>query len=149
MDSSLRSETQFKSDFSIERILSQDADRVQQDEASPSWLCCTRYRPPRLASDLVSKPTRCTRLGFEVAQEQRATQVARAAPAGTPEFRSPLPRRPHSRPRTSERRTWPRRPCAPSPLRSNSATTELKSGSKIVEPVKEEKNLGPSLRPKP
>ncbi|XP_034834248.1 homeobox protein XHOX-7.1-like [Maniola hyperantus] len=35
------------SDFSIERILSEDSNREGSDEA-PSWLCCTRYQPPRL-----------------------------------------------------------------------------------------------------
>ncbi|XP_063539404.1 homeobox protein MSX-1-like [Cydia strobilella] len=33
-------------DFSIERILSADSSREAPE--TPSWLCCTRYRPPRL-----------------------------------------------------------------------------------------------------
>ncbi|XP_061721457.1 homeobox protein GHOX-7-like [Cydia pomonella] len=33
-------------DFSIERILSADSSRETPE--TPSWLCCTRYRPPRL-----------------------------------------------------------------------------------------------------
>lgn len=37
------------SDFSIERILSDDTRSRREESAEvPEWLCCTRYRPPRL-----------------------------------------------------------------------------------------------------
>ncbi|XP_052744152.1 homeobox protein MSX-2-like [Bicyclus anynana] len=44
MDLSPVSGAKCGSDFSIERILSDDSSREQ----TPSWLCCTRYQPPRL-----------------------------------------------------------------------------------------------------
>lgn len=36
-------------DFSIERILSEEPRRPTE---TPDWLCCTRYRPPRLPRKL-------------------------------------------------------------------------------------------------
>ncbi|CAH0728434.1 unnamed protein product, partial [Brenthis ino] len=37
------------SDFSIERILSSNDSRSPEENSQiPSWLCCTRYQPPRL-----------------------------------------------------------------------------------------------------
>ncbi|CAH2094516.1 unnamed protein product [Euphydryas editha] len=37
------------SDFSIERILSDDSKGREESGPAPSWLCCTRYQPPRLS----------------------------------------------------------------------------------------------------
>ncbi|XP_039757894.1 homeobox protein MSX-2-like [Pararge aegeria] len=48
------------SDFSIERILSEDSNSGSSDQA-PSWLCCTRYQPPRLPR--VSTACRARRSG--------------------------------------------------------------------------------------
>ncbi|XP_045502911.1 homeobox protein CDX-1-like [Colias croceus] len=45
--SSAQSSSKCNSDFSIERILSDDSSSREVSQA-PSWLCCTRYQPPRL-----------------------------------------------------------------------------------------------------
>ncbi|XP_038206739.1 homeobox protein MSH-D-like [Zerene cesonia] len=42
-----QSSSKCNSDFSIERILSDDSNSREVTEA-PSWVCCTRYQPPRL-----------------------------------------------------------------------------------------------------
>ncbi|PZC75482.1 hypothetical protein B5X24_HaOG206023 [Helicoverpa armigera] len=48
MDTSpVQSSAKCGSDFSIARILSTDSRRSDNVEV-PDWLCCTRYRPPRL-----------------------------------------------------------------------------------------------------
>ncbi|XP_041969287.1 paired mesoderm homeobox protein 2-like [Aricia agestis] len=36
------------SDFSIRRILSDDLRSSGDSSSAPSWVCCTRYQPPRL-----------------------------------------------------------------------------------------------------
>ncbi|CAK1552260.1 unnamed protein product [Leptosia nina] len=41
----LSSNSKCSSDFSIDRILSDDS---KSRDPAPSWLCCTRYQPPRL-----------------------------------------------------------------------------------------------------
>ncbi|CAF4910460.1 unnamed protein product [Pieris macdunnoughi] len=47
MDLSAQANSKCTSDFSIERILSDDSKKEEVSPA-PSWLCCTRYQPPRL-----------------------------------------------------------------------------------------------------
>ncbi|KAL0869244.1 hypothetical protein ABMA27_007515 [Loxostege sticticalis] len=46
--SPVQSSAKCGSDFSIERILSSDSGSGRSSSEPPSWLCCTRYQPPRL-----------------------------------------------------------------------------------------------------
>ncbi|KAF9823914.1 hypothetical protein SFRURICE_013451 [Spodoptera frugiperda] len=59
MDSPVQSSAKCGSDFSIERILSSDSKRSENVEV-PDWLCCTRYRPPRLPHHTKSSSVRET-----------------------------------------------------------------------------------------
>ncbi|KAI5643137.1 homeobox domain-containing protein [Phthorimaea operculella] len=46
--SPVQSGSKCSSDFSIERILSDRATVRGSSAETPSWLCCTRYQPPRI-----------------------------------------------------------------------------------------------------
>ncbi|XP_014372048.2 homeobox protein engrailed-1-B [Papilio machaon] len=74
MDSSCHSESKSNSDFSIKRILGEDAS-ADEDVATPSWLVCTRYRPPRLPRS-VSSAFRVRRSGRHARVPFTAAQAA-------------------------------------------------------------------------
>ncbi|XP_026734663.1 homeobox protein MSX-1-like [Trichoplusia ni] len=72
MDTSpVQSSSKCGSDFSIERILSSDSRRSDNADV-PDWLCCTRYRPPRLPRAVIGgrarRSGRHARVPFTVAQ---------------------------------------------------------------------------------
>ncbi|CAH0594154.1 unnamed protein product [Chrysodeixis includens] len=72
MDTSpVQSSSKCGSDFSIERILSSDSRRSDNADV-PDWLCCTRYRPPRLPRAAVGgrarRSGRHARVPFTAAQ---------------------------------------------------------------------------------
>ncbi|CAG9789205.1 unnamed protein product [Diatraea saccharalis] len=64
------------SDFSIDRILSNESGKNKEQKIEPpSWLCCTRYQPPRLprsasASCRSRRSGRHARVPFTAAQAQ-------------------------------------------------------------------------------
>ncbi|KPI92399.1 Homeobox protein MSH-B [Papilio xuthus] len=69
---SCHSEAKSNSDFSIKRILGDDTS-ADEDVATPSWLVCTRYRPPRLPRTVsstcrVRRSGRHARVPFTAAQ---------------------------------------------------------------------------------
>ncbi|KAM3962464.1 uncharacterized protein ACR2FA_003366 [Aphomia sociella] len=66
------------SDFSIEKILSDDPVKCSKQETSetPSWLCCTRYRPPRLPRSVNSNACRGRRSGRHARVPFTAAQAA-------------------------------------------------------------------------
>ncbi|XP_026760830.2 homeobox protein MSX-1 [Galleria mellonella] len=65
------------SDFSIERILSEDPrHRTVEQSETPSWLCCTRYKPPRLPRSVNSNACRGRRSGRHARVPFTATQAA-------------------------------------------------------------------------
>ncbi|XP_053614119.1 homeobox protein MSX-1-like [Plodia interpunctella] len=71
------------SDFSIERILSEDSGRSREE--APSWLCCTRYRPPRLPRSTSSacrarRSGRHARVPFTAAQASALEAAYARAP---------------------------------------------------------------------
>ncbi|XP_013139225.1 PREDICTED: homeobox protein MSX-3-like [Papilio polytes] len=72
MDSSCHSESKCNSDFSIKRIL---GEATSGEEAMPSWLICTRYRPPRLPRS-VSSTSRVRRSGRHARVPFTAAQAA-------------------------------------------------------------------------
>nr|XP_037876428.1 homeobox protein MSH-B isoform X2 [Bombyx mori] len=72
--SSAQSTSKCNSDFSIERILSDDS-KNKEDKKVPDWLCCTRYRPPRLPR-AVNSGCRSRRSGRHARVPFTATQAA-------------------------------------------------------------------------
>ncbi|XP_022817626.1 homeobox protein engrailed-1-B-like [Spodoptera litura] len=75
MDSPVQSSAKCGSDFSIERILSSDSKRSENVEV-PDWLCCTRYRPPRLPRAVSSGGGRARRSGRHARVPFTAAQAA-------------------------------------------------------------------------
>ncbi|KAF9414322.1 hypothetical protein HW555_007719 [Spodoptera exigua] len=75
MDSPVQSSAKCGSDFSIERILSSDSKRTDNVEV-PDWLCCTRYRPPRLPRAVSSGGGRARRSGRHARVPFTAAQAA-------------------------------------------------------------------------
>ncbi|XP_061384533.1 homeobox protein MSH-A-like [Danaus plexippus] len=69
----IQSGSKCSSDFSIERILSEDKRREEHVQ-SPNWLCCTRYQPPRLPRS--SNACRSRRSGRHARVPFTATQAA-------------------------------------------------------------------------
>ncbi|CAK1583492.1 unnamed protein product [Parnassius mnemosyne] len=74
--SSLHSDSKCNSDFSIKRILGNDTESVREDVATPSWLCCTRYRPPRLPRTVNNTACRPRRSGRHARVPFTAAQAA-------------------------------------------------------------------------
>uniref|UniRef100_A0A2A4J1I3 Homeobox domain-containing protein n=1 Tax=Heliothis virescens TaxID=7102 RepID=A0A2A4J1I3_HELVI len=76
MDTSpVQSSAKCGSDFSIARILSSDSRRSDNVEV-PDWLCCTRYRPPRLPRAVSSGGGRARRSGRHARVPFTAAQAA-------------------------------------------------------------------------
>ncbi|XP_049704640.2 homeobox protein engrailed-1-B [Helicoverpa armigera] len=76
MDTSpVQSSAKCGSDFSIARILSTDSRRSDNVEV-PDWLCCTRYRPPRLPRAVGSGGGRARRSGRHARVPFTAAQAA-------------------------------------------------------------------------
>ncbi|XP_028178351.1 homeobox protein MSX-1-like [Ostrinia furnacalis] len=74
--SPVQSSAKCGSDFSIERILSSDAGSGRSSSAEPpSWLCCTRYQPPRLPRS-ASSACRSRRSGRHARVPFTAAQAA-------------------------------------------------------------------------
>ncbi|CAB3246112.1 unnamed protein product [Arctia plantaginis] len=80
MDTSpLQSTSKCGSDFSIERILRSDNPRLtsrSEDVQVPDWLCCTRYRPPRLPRVMNGGGCRARRSGRHARVPFTAAQAA-------------------------------------------------------------------------
>ncbi|KAJ0173722.1 hypothetical protein K1T71_010871 [Dendrolimus kikuchii] len=77
MDTTVQSTSKCaSSDFSIERILSDDGRNKEESGDSPSWLCCTRYRPPRLPRAVNSSICRSRRSGRHARVPFTAAQAA-------------------------------------------------------------------------
>ncbi|KAJ8724021.1 hypothetical protein PYW07_008001 [Mythimna separata] len=77
MDTSpVQSSAKCSSDFSIERILTSDSKRRTDHVEVPDWLCCTRYRPPRLPRAVSSSGGRARRSGRHARVPFTAAQAA-------------------------------------------------------------------------
>ncbi|KAJ8713928.1 hypothetical protein PYW08_007548 [Mythimna loreyi] len=77
MDTSpVQSSAKCGSDFSIERILTSDSRRRTDHVEVPDWLCCTRYRPPRLPRSVSSGAGRARRSGRHARVPFTAAQAA-------------------------------------------------------------------------
>ncbi|KAJ2953260.1 hypothetical protein O0L34_g840 [Tuta absoluta] len=76
--SSVQSGSKCSSDFSIERILSDHATLrgTRADAEAPSWLCCTRYQPPRIPRISSSNACRARRSGRHARVPFTAAQAA-------------------------------------------------------------------------
>ncbi|KAG6460470.1 hypothetical protein O3G_MSEX012000 [Manduca sexta] len=87
MDSPVQSTSKcLRSDFSIERILSDDSGSSRERTIeTPSWLCCTRYRPPRVPRSVNSgcksrRSGRHARVPFTAAQASALEAAYARAP---------------------------------------------------------------------
>ncbi|XP_073950589.1 homeobox protein engrailed-2-A-like [Choristoneura fumiferana] len=75
--SPVRSSKSGSSDFSIERILSEESSSNREAPSDlPDWLCCTRYRPPRLPRAVSNNVCRSRRAGRHARVPFTAAQAA-------------------------------------------------------------------------